>query len=118
MHGQLDLAGLLLCGALCLGVVLASHHHHHHGPPALGIAPRGGLLHPQHQQHQQHAPHPPLPPPLSEQQQQQQQLAPLAEPQDALVREGDTFHLPLVALQHGLTDALAWNDVRRRPGMA
>jgi hypothetical protein len=32
-------------------------------------------------------------------------------PPDAMVREGDTYHLPLAALRHGLSDALAWNEV-------
>lgn len=30
---------------------------------------------------------------------------------DSMVREGDTYHLPLAALRHGLSDALAWNEV-------
>lgn len=33
--------------------------------------------------------------------------------QAPVLQEGDAFHLPLAALRHGLSDALAWNDVSR-----
>ena len=98
MHNRGDLVALPFL-ALCLAAFAR-----HNGLPSMAAGPRGGLL-PQYAHHAQ----PPLPlPPLSEQQQ-----PPPPPRRDALVREGDAFHLQLAALEHGLTDALAWNDVRR-----
>lgn len=100
MYHRGDLVGLPFL-ALCLAAFAR-----HNGLPSVAAGPRGGLLQHQYAQPPQQ---PPLPPPLPDQQQQQP-----PPPRDALVREGDAFHLPLAALQHGLMDALAWNDVRAK----
>jgi len=86
-----------------MALILAAFARHN----SLHFQKRGGLLQsPGQYQYQQQLPQPPslpaeaggpVPPPP---------------PPDAMVREGDTYHLPLAALRHGLSDALAWNEVR------
>ncbi len=73
-----------------LALCLAAFARHHSLPFQRG----GGVLQSPAQYQQQYGQHPSAPPPLA----------------DSTVREGDNFHLPLAALQHGLSDALAWND--------
>lgn len=97
-----DVVGLPFL-ALCLAAFARQNGH----LPGMGASPCGGLLH--QYAHQQQPQGLPSPPPLHHEQQQQQLAEP---PRDAFVREGDAFHLPLAALQHGLADALAWNKVR------
>lgn len=90
--------GDLNVGLPFLALCLAAFARHHSLPwqrggrllPPSAAAyhhPQGG----QPQQLLQHAPPPAVP--------------------DSTVREGDSYHMPLAALRHGLSDALAWNEV-------
>lgn len=91
--------GDLNVGLPFLALCLAAFARHH----SLPWQQRGGGLLPpsaaayhhqqggQPQQLLQHAPPPAVP--------------------DSTVREGDSYHMPLAALRHGLSDALAWNEV-------
>ncbi len=88
-----------------MALILATFARHN----TLQFQKRGGLLQSpgQYQYHQQQHQLPQLPSPPAEAGGQ----VPPPPPPDAMVREGDTYHLPLAALRHGLRDALAWNEV-------
>lgn len=89
-----------------MALILATFARHN----TLPFQKRGGLLQTSGQYHYQQQQHQPtqLPSPPDE------AGGPVPPPPlpDAMVREGDTYHLPLAALRHGLRDALAWNEVR------
>ncbi|KAM3576207.1 hypothetical protein VYU27_001915 [Nannochloropsis oceanica] len=87
-----------------MALILATFARHN----TLPFQKRGGLLQTSGQYHYQQQQHQPtqLPSPPDE------AGGPVPPPPlpDAMVREGDTYHLPLAALRHGLRDALAWNE--------
>ena len=86
-----------------MALILAAFARHN----SLPFQRRGGLLQsPGQYQYQQQQ----LPPPPSSPAEAGGPM-PSPPPPDAMVREGDTYHLPLAALRHGLSDALAWNEV-------